>query len=247
MICNTLTVVLVTFNNLKDFEKSYESLFEVYELIDEIIVIDSSTNLNIKKYIKALVGAQKINYAFEPAQGIYHAMNTALSLAKKNNLIWYLNPGDVLINASEFLKLYEKLINSESVWGFGQARKIINDNIEIFPIDVGLSFSAAEISMGKVSISHQAMICNVAAILEIGGFDEKYQICADLKVQSLMTMKSQPVWILEPIVEIDISGVSHKRIFKTLIETTNIRWNTDSVPKISVILAFAKFLFLKIK
>jgi glycosyltransferase involved in cell wall biosynthesis len=240
-----LSVVLITYNNVDQFIKSHESLSEIYDLIEEIIVVDSSTNKAVSKFIDTIEKKSKIIYFFEYPQGIYHAMNTSLRFANKNNVIWYLNPGDILINPKGILRLFRKLINSDSVWAFGLARKVINSKEEIFPREVN-TLLPEHIAMGRISISHQAMFCEVNSMLELGGFDEKYQITADLKLQTLLAAKSHPVWLMEPIVEIDSNGVSHKKIFRTLFETTKVRWSTSKVSKLSIIYKFFSYLVLKI-
>ena len=240
-----LSVVLITYNNIDQFIKSYQSLSKIYDLIEEIIVVDSSTDKAVSEFIDTIEKKCKIIYFFEYPQGIYHAMNTSLKLANNNNIIWYLNPGDILINPKGVLRLLRELINSDSVWAFGLARKIINGNEEIFPREVN-TLLPEHIAMGRNSISHQAMLCEVNSILELGGFDEEYKIAADLKLQTLLAAKNYPVWLVEPIVEIDSNGVSHKQIFRTLFETTKVRWSTSKISKHTIIYKFFIYLMLKI-
>jgi hypothetical protein len=90
------------------------------------------------------------------------------------------------------------------------------------------------------------MLTSVNQLKNLGGFDEKFEVAADLKVQILLSKNFMSACILLPIVEIDPSGISHNRILRTFFETFVIRFRTKGYSKFSSIFLAIKFIWSKI-
>jgi glycosyltransferase involved in cell wall biosynthesis len=240
-----LSVVFVTYNNLNDFEKTFQSTKDLEHIICEIIIVDSSSNTEIAMYAKNLHVNIKVIYLWERPLGIYHAMNSALQKAQNENWIWYLNPGDILLDSALFTRLLNIASNERADWGFAQALKQLRDVREIFPIEV-TDWSSKAVALGKLSISHQAMICKVSTLRALGGFDEKYRIAADLKMQIQLASYGKPTFLPGVIVGIDPNGVSHQKLIKTFLETVRIRWASRAIPRKSVAINALLFALSKV-
>lgn len=241
-----ISLVFVTFENLDSIQKTFLSIRDLSNLIQEIIVVDSSSNKDISEFCNAEISKYyKLKYIWENPLGIYHAMNTALNAAEANNYIWYLNPGDCLINSDVARQLLTKIQSTNSIWGYAQAQKKVGKSIEIFP-KIDLIANLSNVARGSLSISHQSMLTSVCELRKLNGFDEKYSIAADFKVQIELSRNFKSESVLTPLVEIDPHGISHKKVMRTFLETTAIRFKTKKFSKLETISLSIKFLALKI-
>lgn len=241
-----LTVVFVCRDNLDDLEKTYSSLKNLHNSIAEYVIVDSSRGSEIKVFCENIYFEGVVKYIWEPASGIYHAMNSALKLISYNNYVWFLNPGDVMVDENGIRTLLLNLIDTDSIWGYGQSIKTIGNTLEIFPLE-NLNYDMKNLVFGQAAISHQATICRAKNLLELGGFDEKLRIAADLKIQILLFQKYKPMFYFIPLVKIDPNGLSHSRIFLTFFETLKVRWSIKGISKIRVIISIFNFFATKTK
>jgi hypothetical protein len=241
-----ISLAFVTLDNSKDLIRTFSTIRKVTNIIQEIIVVDSSSNNIIKNYCNLeILKHFTLKYIWEQPQGIYHAMNTALHIAEPSNYIWYLNPGDLLINSNVLEKLLVEIKNKDLAWGYAQAQKHLGHSLEIFPQENFVA-NINNVASGRLSVSHQSMLTSVSQLKNMGGFDEKFEIAADLKVQIMLSKNFTPACIFLPIVEIDPSGISHNKIFRTFFETFTIRFSTKGYSKITSILLAIKFIWSKI-
>jgi glycosyltransferase involved in cell wall biosynthesis len=241
-----ISLAFVTLGNLDAIQKTFLSVRDLTDIIQEILVVDSSSNKDIYKFCNAEISKHyNLKYIWENPLGIYHAMNTALNAAKADNYIWYLNPGDSLINSNVARELLRKIQITNSIWGYGQAQKKMGESIEVFPRR-DLTANLTNIARGSLSISHQSMITSVCELRRLSGFDEKYSIAADLKVQIELSRNHKSESVFTPLVEIDPYGISHKKVMRTFLETTAIRLKTKKFSKLETISLSIKFLTLKI-
>jgi len=240
---NKVSIVFVTYNNLDYLEKSHRSISGLGKIVSELIVVDSSSDLRIKNYLE-FNSEFKFKYKWEAPQGIYHAMNSALSLAEDNDFIWYLNPPDQLIDKDVLRKLLYKIGEKKSSWGYAQALKELNGKKEIYPLTL-IKPTVESIASGKLSISHQAMLVKVSELRSIGGFDQNFLVAADLKAQILLVRNFFPTFVMEPLVAIDPTGISHQRQIQTFTETFRIRLLTKDFSKRLVFYITFRNLFIK--
>jgi putative colanic acid biosynthesis glycosyltransferase len=241
-----LTVVFVCRDNIGDLEKTFSSLKNLHDSISEYVIVDSSQGSEINTFCDNQNFEGRVKYLWEPASGIYHAMNSALKLVSNNDYVWFLNPGDVLIDENVARTLVSYLIETDSIWGYGQSIKTIGSTLEVFPVK-NFNYDMKNLVFGQAAISHQAMFCRAQNLVELGGFDEKLRIAADLKIQILLFQKYEPVFHFIPFVKIDPNGISHSRIFLTFFETLRVRWHTRGISKIRVIISVFDFIATKTK
>jgi hypothetical protein len=241
-----LTVIFVCYNNVDDLRSTYTSLNLAKNYINEIVIVDSSVGSEVKSFSEVIDETYKTFYKWEPAQGIYHAMNTGLMMANHESVIWYLNPGDVLVDATSLGNLLLKMTEQAAVWGFGQAEKDMKGNLEVFPTEKS-NFQLEDLLFGSLSISHQSTFCIAKTLVLLGGFDERYQIASDLKMQIDLLQLYEPAVLFKPIVRIDPNGISHNRLLRSLIETIHIRFRCQDVSKLRVSWSIFKFLQSKIQ
>lgn len=241
-----LTVVFVCRDNLGDLEKTFSSLKDLHDSISEYVIVDSSQGSEINTFCDNENFEGKVKYHWEAASGIYHAMNSALKLVSNNNYVWFLNPGDVLVDENGVRTLLSNLIETDSIWGYGQSIKTIGNTVEVLPVK-NFNYDMKNLVFGQAAISHQATICRAKNLVEWGGFDEKLRIAADLKIQILLFQKYEPVFHFIPFVKIDPNGISHSRIFLTFFETLRVRWSIRGISKIRIIISIFDYIATKAK
>lgn len=228
MLVNNFYAYLVCKDNIEDFKLTIDS---IYELIKDneikLIVCDSSKDDCIPLFLEDRGIFDKCIYSRMVPQGIYPAMNSLLDRISLTDYVWYLNPGDVLTSREHLLKLLHEIENGGYIWGFGQANAIDADSSEAFPTALGLNFSESLYS-GATRISHQAMVVRNCALNEIGKFSLKYRICADYLVQLKLAKMYKPYFLPVCLIVFDTTGISHRRLSRTYLESFLIRLEIDN-------------------
>jgi hypothetical protein len=154
-----------------------------------------------------------------PPRGIYEAMNLALTFTSPNGLVWFLNPGDVVINGRAIREIVNSVFKLPTSWGLVQA-VYSSSNSDPFPTKYP---DVRSILSGKNGFSHQAMFVPRILFDSIGLFNLDYRISSDLEFQCRLLSRNSCIFIEEVGVEIDTTGVSHKRLLRTYWETHLIR------------------------
>lgn len=228
----TLEIVMVSMNNVQDFRRSIESIEPLISNFDRVVIVDSSKNSEIENESKSLSDLEvNVVYQWEEPQGIYHAMNTGLNLCHDDSLVWFLNPGDVAKNPSLILELKNLIEKSDSRWGYGQS-SYDNDFSacpRLFP-DINDN-SIYSLFDGELQISHQSMLVSKETLLELGGFETKFSIAADLDLQFKLIADFSPQFLPKHLIIVDTSGVSHNQQVRTLIESFIIRYRRNEFSK----------------
>ena len=219
-----LSIVLVSYNNLDQVAKTIDSLESLENPKHEIIIVDSSNNSEISDYINSL-HSQKVKYITQTKQGIYAAMNLGIFNAADNSYVWFLNPGDILINASVINQFISFLIIGDYQWGFAQARSSNHANKEVYPSKVDL-INAKNFANGKLKVSHQACFATKEVLKSNGCFNSRYQIAADHEM-FIKLSRSKGHYFPYLIVEIDPDGLSSKKAIRTIFEAIIINYRMN--------------------
>lgn len=220
-----LTVVLVSYNNPLNVEKTLSSLLNLEKVKFEIVLVDSSNNEIIYELCKKYANVLKIQYFFQEAKGVYSAMNLAIDKAETTSYIWFLNPGDTLYNSSSLQKLLMKLDSSHVDWGFGQAKNEKPQEHLVYPANVPI-LTPNVVALGQIQISHQAILAKTKKLVDLGKFDENYKIASDLEM--IIKLSNFDYCFLDEIlVSIELNGLSRKKPLRTILETNYIVYRSS--------------------
>lgn len=164
-----ISVITVNLNNLKNLKVTVESILgQTYENY-EYIIIDGGSTDGSKEFIQKI---DRVDYWIsEPDNGIYNAMNKAVSLAKGEYCI-FINSGDRFYN--EFvLEEIAPLLNGGDFY-VGHPLLVDNDNIrtEYLPKTMSIEF----LLVG--GINHQCTFTK-AQLLKDSPYNEHYKVVAD--------------------------------------------------------------------
>jgi len=237
-----LKVCLVSVDNLGDVKITLESLSNL-DLNFEVVIVDSSSDSKIAYFVDNLQSF-RINYIWEQKKGIYHAMNTAWNSCNQDDLIWFLNPGDRLLSSNTLLNLIDGIESNGHEWGFAQA--VTNESSINFYPSTSAMLTKQALHEGTLCISHQAMLVKNYKIKDLGGFNEKYSIAADLDIEFKLIKSSSPFFEKAPMVLVDSTGVSHQFILKTIMESALVRRDNDLISRVGFLVWISKRILNKI-
>jgi len=212
-----LTVAMVSMNNPLNVRKTLKSLLPLQNESIVIVVIDSSININIRIICEEFKRYFNINYFHTAPRGVYNAMNIAIDKSNIDSYIWFLNPGDILVNSKVAFILINEIHKSGFEWGFAQAQNDMPQHKVIYPMIIG-NFLAKDIALGLTQVSHQAIIAKNSTLRRLGKFDEKFVIASDLQlILKLADLKFS--FVKEILVRIDLGGLSSQRPITTILES----------------------------
>ena len=214
-----LQIVLVAFNNLNQVQQTIQSL-ELIHIPYEVLIVDSSTDSLVRNFCSQ-IQKFRVKYIWEEKNGIYHAMNTGWKNCQSTDLVWYLNPGDFLLSEESLENLVRGIKTSGAVWGFAQAISGGDQN-SIFP-PTSAEITSRGLHKGVLSMSHQAILVQRKELQRLGGFNERYQIAADLDLEFKLLRSTMGYFEKSPLVDVDIHGLSHKKVVRTLYESAVVR------------------------
>ncbi len=199
-----LSIVTICYNEVNRIEATLQSvLHQTYTNYEYIVVDGASTDGTVdilhrhKEHFSVFIS--------EPDQGIYNAMNKAISYCK-GDYIYFLNGGDVLYEKEILTKIFSYEINGDLIYG----------NIAIKPLDkeqwiLQMPVQLTKTFLLKKTIPHQATFTHRDIFSKVGKYDESFKIVADYKLSLLAIYKYDFClqYIPETFAVFELSGVSH--------------------------------------
>ena len=179
-----ISVITINFNNLTGLTKTVESVLD--QLFDkfEYIIIDGGSSDGSQEFL--IEKSDQLDYwVSEKDNGVYHAMNKGLSIAKGDFCI-FLNSGDffydnfVLEKVNFSLDKNYSLIYGIILWEMH--REMWNPRF---------GYKSYEITK-KSEIPHQGCFFNTNELKAIGGYKEEFNIVSDWgAILDLIVLKKQ--------------------------------------------------------
>jgi len=239
----TITIIIATYNELCNIQKTLDSIYYQKYTNIEVIVIDGNSDDGT---IEILIKNQDLlsKWLSEKDSGLYDAWNKGLNLSS-GEWIMFLGAGDTL--NSDALNSYANSIKiNNKELNFITSKGRLNDNNGKFIREIGKSLNKKTFQK-YMTICHPGSLHHKSLFLKNGNYDINYKICADYEflMRSLSDLNTS--FIDKALVDILDGGISSYS-FKGLYETKIIKMSKR--PKILVewewIIALIK-LFLKIK
>jgi glycosyltransferase involved in cell wall biosynthesis len=123
----SVDIVVICKNNLKDLQKTVNSIASQSYLNFYVYIIDGKSNDGTYQYLLSIED-KNINYTSEEDGGIYHAMNKGLKCCK-SDFSMFLNAGDVFYNFKSLDGMMSRITNKDFLY-FGRT-EIIKDEAHI--------------------------------------------------------------------------------------------------------------------
>ncbi|AXE20502.1 glycosyltransferase [Runella rosea] len=169
-----LSVITINLNNSEGLLKTIESVVsQTFSSFEFIIIDGGSTDSSprvIEEYSKHLT-----YWVSEPDQGIYHAMNKGIKVAKGNYCL-FLNSGDWLVNHTVLADVFSENPTADIIAGdvyyYDNQRNSIQWHVESPDV-----LSAKILFQG--SLPHQSTFIRRALFESIGYYNETLRIASD--------------------------------------------------------------------
>jgi len=211
-----LSIITICFNNLQDLIKTCDSVDRQIEKPFEHIIVNGSTNDDIKDWFNA---QNKNNYRLiinERDAGIADAFNKGILLAK-GDLIHLLNSGDIYydVNATQIVdKEFNDLPNVNWVSG----------NIVLHRggswVTIGKPFDKKQVYKGMRAISHPTWFVKKEVYDRLGLY-KNYSIAMDYDM--MCRIKAEPyAYINYTLIKFDNTGVSSSRYLDSLKQNIEV-------------------------
>lgn len=174
-----LSVISITYNNLRGLEKTLEAFGGGAFAEIEVVIVDGSSSDGTKEFLEK----QNIttNWVSEPDQGIYNAMNKGLAMAR-GEYVWFLNAGDYAYDLESVSAILEAIRPREIDALYGETMMADADG-KALGIRSAIStrmlpdhLDWKSFSMG-MNVSHQSFIIRRSLALP---YNEAYRHVADI-------------------------------------------------------------------
>lgn len=214
---NKISVITICFNNLTELKKTCESIDNQTVQPYEHLIIDGSTNTDIKSHLENTIIPSYRKSIHEKDSGISDAFNKGIRLAKGDILVM-LNASDTYYDSHSLLKVIKAFEENPNINWLHAKYQLFRGGKWVI---IGKPFEADKLYRGMRSICHQTMYVRKKLYDQYGLFDTSLKIGMDYDF--LMRIKDEPFYFLyEPIVNYAPEGISSVQYLKSLKESSEI-------------------------
>ncbi len=205
-----LTIITINLNNAIGLSKTMHSVFNQSFLDIEYIVIDGKSNDDSLSVIHEFERIQTVlNYKWisEPDNGIYHAMNKGIALAK-GEYLQFLNSGDVLADDDVINNALNYLNNSNQIV-YGNMLKPIKNKLKV---DRGFADrQPTMLDFYRGTLNHSPAYIKKSLFDVYGNYDESLKIVSDWKwYLNIIVFKNINIQYIDLNVTVfDMNGISN--------------------------------------
>lgn len=227
----TIDIISVTFNNLEELKRTYQSLLSQTDHQFQWIVVDGGSKDGTKQWLEALNPPFAWHWSSEPDTGIYNAMNKGRNCIQRGGYTLYMNSGDEFYGPDVIRQVRESLA-SYCLTGQAAPLFVYGDAVNISPNGAehhNCSRLPQHALKGMVT-SHQAMFFN-NQLLTLVGYDEQYRLSGDYDlmckfIEAGKLFNRPPLRLPTRICRFYLDGVSVSQRQKALKEDYQIRRQT---------------------
>lgn len=209
-----LSIITICFNNLQELQRTLASVDCQTFLPEEHIIIDGSTNSEIKKYLESHPQPAFRRWICERDTGISDAFNKGISTAT-GAVTLLLNSGDTLYDTSVLQKVnaaFEK--DAALMWCHGMLHTMRGGTW----VTVGKPFEKAKLYRGMRGTFHPTMYVKRALYAKYGMFDTNIRMAMDYDFLCRIADEKH-TFIPQPLATFDPSGVTSTKYLDAMEET----------------------------
>lgn len=214
---NRISIVTICFNNIQDVIKTCSSVNIQIEQPFEHLIIDGSTNSEIKNFLEKNIQPSYRRWICEKDKGIADAMNKGV-LNSKGEIIVMMNSGDTFYDENVINSISQKFNNdNELKWLHGKF-KIFRGNQWVV---IGKPFEEKKLYRGMRSVCHQTMYVKKELYNKYGLYNDGEKIAMDYDfVCRISTEKN--TFIDQPLATFAPEGISSNNYFQSLKDNKRI-------------------------
>lgn len=210
-----VTVVTITYNLLNanreyTFRQCMSSVYnQTYENIEHII-IDGASNDGTLEILKEFENNKQCIVYSEKDDGIYDAMNKGISKATGEYII-FLNSDDYFNNMNAIKQLTEALVTSNNDFACGSV--MTQNVITLIPF-----YPQLNLFFQTMPFSHQSLLCKTSVLKELGGFDTRFKLGADLDLIIRLILNGYKPSVVQDYVAFyrcdGLSGLNYEKVIE---------------------------------
>ncbi|GAA3981790.1 glycosyltransferase family 2 protein [Pedobacter ginsengiterrae] len=212
-----LTIITIVYNNVRDIERTINSVInQTYKKIEYIIIDGKSTDGTLDIVEKYSNQISKI--VSEPDKGIYDAMNKGLALAT-GDYVLFMNSGDEIFDEHTVQEVFDSSPGADIYYG---ETEMYNDNWESLGRrrhEAPEQFDWTSFKYG-MNISHQAIYIRKSILTP---YDLKYKYSSDIDwIIKAAKKSSNIVNVHRYVAKYLVGGMSKKKHRESLKERFQI-------------------------
>lgn len=197
---NKLSIITICFNNLEEVLNTCKSVDEQIVPPYEHLIINGSTNDEIKNYFDKIEIAGFRKIFTERDNGIADAFNKGIERST-GDIILLLNSGDLLYDKNVIQIVLDKFDGDQHLmWLHGKYRY---QRSGIW-VTLGKPFEAKKLYRGMRSLSHQSMYVRKELYHKYGLYDNSFKIAMDFDF--VARIRNEKFLFLEEILAINVPG-----------------------------------------
>jgi len=219
-----ISIITVHKDNSEGLARTLRSAEKQSIKYREILVVDASSESEAFKARTIASGLERSTFIRQASKGIYPAMNEGLKLAS-GEWVWFMNSGDEFADDQSIAAVRQVIIrNCAKVYIGGHSVFDISNSRVVSEIQ-GYANSKKFAYVLRQN-NHQSTIYNRQSLIEVGGYDKRWQLCADYaSVISIANKeKLDSVFFFLDVISIrEPGGVSDSNLVQVQIEKFRIR------------------------
>lgn len=207
----TLTVITVVYNNVRDIERTIQSVLgQTYPHVEYLIIDGGSTDgtLDVIRQYSGRIS----NWISEPDKGIYDAMNKGLALAS-GDYVLFMNSGDEIYAPDTVENVFACADHADIYYGETEMYDANGHSLGLRRHRTPEKFTWRSFRYG-MSISHQAIYIRRAIA---GMYDLQYRLSADID------------WIIRAARKADKIVNTHLLVAKYLVGGMSKKYHRQSL------------------
>lgn len=217
LLPNTITVITICYNNLKDVTDTCQSV-DIQELKPfEHLIIDGSSNKEVKNYLETTPQPSYRHWICEPDKGIYDAINKGIRNAG-GNIIVMLNAGDTFYDKNAVALASKAFEKDDTLQWLHSKYKLLRGNRWVI---VGKPFEKSKLYRGMRSICHQSMFVKKQLHDKYGLYSSTETIAADYDFLCRIA-DEKFIFLTTPLVNFAPAGISSNNYSLSLTETKKV-------------------------
>ncbi|MEP7268547.1 MAG: glycosyltransferase family 2 protein [Saprospiraceae bacterium] len=212
-----ISIITICFNNPSELKSTLRSV-ELQTIPPyELIIIDGSTNEEIKTYLSTVTLPGYCKWVSEPDKGISDAFNKGIMMST-GDIIGILNSGDLLFDSHTLEIVNETFISNPGIaWCHGQL-KIMRSNQWVI---IGKSFDPSKLYRGMRSVAHPTMYLKRFVYDKVGLFNLNIKIAMDYDLLCRIASFNY-IFIEKPLAIFDPDGISSLNYIASIKESYKI-------------------------
>lgn len=204
-----LSIITINYNNAKGLRLTMESVVNQQYDDFEYIIVDGGSKDGSVEVIQTFTSNSrvKIHWVSEADNGIYHAMNKGIRMAK-GEYLQFLNSGDILAN-NKVVDLFTKGIPADCQIYYGNMLKKLPAGLYRDKGLAGKHIRFRDMFIG--TLNHSPSLINRKLFDKYGLYDETLKIVSDWKwfLEVICLHNVLPIYIDMDITIFDMNGISN--------------------------------------